>query len=109
APAWLAKSVTSRPVQRTDGRTVTLAADQADAVAHVATSTTRVDVLVGPAGTGKTTTLAALKAVWEQEHGRGAVVGLAPSATAAGELGHALVIGCENTAKWLYESAGPGA
>jgi conjugative relaxase-like TrwC/TraI family protein len=109
APEWIAAAVTSRPVHRTDGRTVTLAGDQADAVAQVAASTARVDVLVGPAGTGKTTTLAALKAVWERTYGRGAVVGLAPSATAAAELAQALGIGCENTAKWLYESAGPGA
>ena len=109
APAWLAKAVTSRPIARTDGRTVTLAPDQADAVEHVAASSARVDVLVGPAGTGKTTTLAALKAVWEQAHGRDTVVGLAPSATAAAELGQALGIGCENTAKWLHESVGSGA
>lgn len=109
APAWLAKSVTTRPIHRTDGRTVTLAADQADAVERVAASTARVDVLVGPAGTGKTTTLAALKAVWETAHGRGTVIGLAPSATAAAELGQALGVACENTAKWLHESVGAGA
>ena len=108
-PAWLAKSVTSRPIHRTDGRTVALAPDQVDAVEHVATSPARLDVLVGPAGTGKTTTLAALKAVWEQGHGRGSVIGLAPSATAAAELGGALGVTCENTAKWLYESVGVGA
>ncbi|WP_260458651.1 MobF family relaxase [Actinotalea ferrariae] len=109
APAWVAKAVTSRPVHRTAGRAVTLAPDQADAVEHVAASPALLDVLVGPAGTGKTTTLAALKSVWEQTYGRGAVVGLAPSATAAAELGHALGIECENTAKWLHESTGPGA
>lgn len=107
--AWLAKAVTSRPIHRTDGRTVTLAQDQATAVEHIASSTRLLNVLVGPAGTGKTTTLAALKFAWEQGHGRGSVVGLAPSATAAAELGHALGIACENTAKWLYESTGPGA
>ncbi|WP_233404280.1 MobF family relaxase [Actinotalea solisilvae] len=109
APAWVAKAVTSRAVHRTDGRAVTLASDQVDAVEHVAASPARLTVLVGPAGTGKTTTLAALKSVWEQTYGRGAVVGLAPSATAAAELGHALGIECENTAKWLHESTGPGA
>lgn len=109
AAGWLAKAVTSRPIHRTDGRSVTLASDQATAVEHIAGSTRLVNVLVGPAGTGKTTTLAALKAVWEQGRGRGSVVGLAPSATAAAELGHALGIACENTAKWLYESTGPGA
>ncbi|MCB2175248.1 MAG: relaxase domain-containing protein [Actinomycetales bacterium] len=109
APAWLTKAVTSRPIHRTDGRNVTLAADQADAVEHVAASPARLDVLVGPAGTGKTTTLAALKAVWETAHGRGTVIGLAPSATAAAELGQALGVACENTAKWLHESGGVGA
>lgn len=109
APAWLAKAVTSRPIHRTDGRIVTLAADQADAVERVAVSPARIDVLVGPAGTGKTTTLAAIKAVWETAHGRGTVIGLAPSATAAAELGQALGVCCENTAKWLHESVGAGA
>lgn len=109
APAWLAKAVTSRPIHRTDGRTVTLAADQAEAVEHVAASPAPLDVLVGPAGTGKTTTLAALKTVWETAHGRGTVIGLAPSATAAAEIGQALGVSCENTAKWLHESIGAGA
>src|SRR5674476_1622711 len=62
-----------------------------------------------PAGTGKTTTLAGLKTVWEAAHGRGTVLGLAPSSTAAAELAEALGVTCENTAKWLYESTGPGA
>lgn len=96
-------------VHRADGRVVDLAADQADAVLSVAGSGRRVDVLVGPAGTGKTTTLAALKEVWEAAYGPGSVVGLAPSATAAAELAEALRAPCENTAKWMYESTGSGA
>ena len=36
-------------------------------------------------------------------HGRGSVVGLAPSAAAAQVLADDLGIACENTAKWLYE------
>jgi conjugative relaxase-like TrwC/TraI family protein len=97
------------PVSRNDGRTVTLAADQADAIRAIAASGRRIDVLVGPAGTGKTTTLAGLKTVWEAAHGRGTVIGLAPSSTAAAELAEALGVTCENTAKWLHESTGPGA
>ena len=97
------------PVSRHDGRTVTLAADQAGAIRAIAASGRRIDVLVGPAGTGKTTTLAGLKTVWEAAHGRGTVLGLAPSSTAAAELAEALGITCENTAKWLHESTGPGA
>ena len=87
---------------------VRLAPDQQGAVRAIATSGNRLEVLVGPAGTGKTTTLLALAHAWTATHGSGSVIGLAPSATAAAELAGALGIGCENTAKWLYESTGPG-
>ncbi|GEA90236.1 ATP-dependent DNA helicase [Cellulomonas cellasea] len=97
------------PLHRVDGRAVTLAEDQIAAIRAIRSSQRRVDVLVGPAGTGKTTTLANVKAVWEAEHGRGTVLGLAPSSTAAAELAAALGIPCENTAKWLHESTGKGA
>ena len=100
--------VTARPVVR-DGLRITLADDQAAAVLQIATSARRLDALLGPAGTGKTTTLAALKAAWISEHGRGTVLGLAPSSTAAAELAQALAVPCENTAKWLHETVGPGA
>ncbi|WP_421740687.1 MobF family relaxase [Cellulomonas sp.] len=83
-----------------------LAVDQDAAVRQVAGSGRRVDLLVGPAGSGKTTTLAALRQVWERQYGRGSVIGLAPSSSAAANLAGALGIGCENTAKWLHESTG---
>ncbi|CAL8978573.1 ATP-dependent RecD-like DNA helicase [Cellulomonas sp. T2.31MG-18] len=86
-----------------------LADDQTEAVAAIAGSGRLVDLLVGPAGSGKTTTLAAVRTVWERTHGRGSVIGLAPSSTAAANLAAALGISCENTAKWLHESTGPGA
>lgn len=77
--------------------------DQAAAVATIATSGRVVDVLVGPAGSGKTRTLAALREAWETQHGPGSVVGLAPSAAATDVLAKSLGIACENTAKWLIE------
>ena len=49
-------------------------------------------MLVGPAGAGKTTAMSALKRAWEQQHGAGSVVGLAPSAAAAQVLGEELGI-----------------
>ena len=70
---------------------------------QIATSGRRLDVLVGPAGTGKSTTMAGLRAAWEAEHGAGSVLGLAPSAAAAEVLAEALGIDTENTAKWLHE------
>ena len=69
------------------GRDYGLNADQAVAVEKVATSGRALDVLVGPAGTGKSTTMAGLRAAWEAEHGAGSVIGLAPSAAAAEVLG----------------------
>ena len=63
----------------------------------------RLDLLVGPAGAGKTTTMRALRSAWIAEHGQGSVVGLAPSAAAAQALADDLGIACDNTAKWLHE------
>ncbi len=82
--------------------------DQAAAVTDVLASLTTLDVLVGPAGAGKTTTLAALAGAWRASRG-GEVVALAPSASAAHVLGTALGVRAETTAKWLHESVGPGA
>ncbi len=45
--------------------------------------------------------MSALRRTWEHEHGRGSVVGLAPSAVAAQVLADDLGIQTENTAKWL--------
>jgi conjugative relaxase-like TrwC/TraI family protein len=80
-----------------------LDAGQAAAVAAVTTARRQLDVLVGPAGTGKTTTLRAVREAWEQAHGEGSIVGLAPSAVAADILGESIGISTENTAKWLFE------
>ena len=85
------------------GRDYPLGVDQAFAVEKIATSGRSIDVLVGPAGTGKTAAMAGLRAVWEAGHGPGSVIGLAPSAAAAEVLGDELGIATENTAKWLTE------
>ncbi|TSD65707.1 AAA family ATPase [Aeromicrobium piscarium] len=76
---------------------------QANALAQIATSGRQVDLLVGPAGAGKTTAMRALHAAWTTTHGPGSVVGLAPSAAAAQVLADDLGIVCDNTAKWLHE------
>jgi conjugative relaxase-like TrwC/TraI family protein len=80
-----------------------LSADQHAAIIGIATSTRRLDVLIGPAGTGKTRTLAVLTRAWTNAYGLGSVIGLAPSAAAAAELAASLRIPCENTAKWLHD------
>ena len=90
------EKITSRP----DAEGRRLGADQADALQRVAMSGRVVDVLVGPAGAGKTTAMSALKRAWEQQHGAGSVVGLAPSENAAQVLGEELGIETENTARW---------
>ena len=85
------------------GRDYGLSMDQALAVEKIATSGRVLDVLVGPGGTGKSTAMAGLRTAWEQAHGPGSVIGLAPSAAAAQVLGDELGIETENTAKWLIE------
>jgi conjugative relaxase-like TrwC/TraI family protein len=77
--------------------------DQRPAAARIVTSGRVVEVLVGPAGTGKTTTMAGVRAIWEAEHGPGTVVGLAPSAMAAQVLATDLGILTDNTAQWIAQ------
>jgi len=105
APAIAAAAISPLVEQTAPGRPVALSEDQSAAIAQIVSSGRVVDVLVGPAGTGKSTTMGALRAVWEQAFGDGSVIGLAPSATAAEVLGVELGIGIENTAKWLSEAA----
>ena len=90
-----------RITKRADSKGRMLGEDQAAALAKIAVSGRIIDVLVGPAGAGKTTAMSALRRAWEHEHGRGSVVGLAPSAVAAQVLADDLGIQTENTAKWL--------
>jgi flagellar biosynthesis GTPase FlhF len=47
------------------GRDYKLSTDQALAIEKIATSGRVLDVLIGPAGTGKSTAMAGLRAVWE--------------------------------------------
>lgn len=87
------------------GSGLRLSADQAEAVCRVVASGRVVDVLVGPAGTGKSTAMAGVRAAWEARFGPGAVVGLAPSAAAAEVLAESVGVPTENTTKWLTEAA----
>ena len=81
-----------------------LSAGQRVAVQQIVVSGRVVDVLVGAAGTGKSTAMRGVREAWEREHGPGSVVGLAPSAAAAEVLSDVVGIGTENTAKWLTEA-----
>jgi AAA domain len=59
-----------------------LTGDQAIAVYGILTSGRAIDILVGPAGTGKTRTVAILAGIWRQA-GLGRVIGLTTSTNAA--------------------------
>ena len=98
----LARQVTTRSLP---GLQHPLSPEQQAAVAAVVTSGRVLDVLVGPAGTGKSTAMAGVRAAWEAAYGPGSVVGLAPSAAAADVLADAVRVPTENTAKWLTEQA----
>jgi conjugative relaxase-like TrwC/TraI family protein len=98
-----ARTVGREVIDRVARRHHLLSAEQVETLAQITLSGRQVDLLVGPAGAGKTTAMRALKVAWTTVHGKGSVVGLAPSAVAAQVLAGDLGIGCENTAKWLHD------
>lgn len=89
--------------------TAGLSLDKAAAIRRIATSGQKLEALVGPAGTGKTSLLSALSAGWEARYGGGSIIALAPSSAASTVLADAIGVPTENIAKWIYESAGLGA
>jgi hypothetical protein len=82
--------------------------DQSAAIWHVLTSARTVEIVTGPAGTGKTRVLAAAASVWD-----GPVVGTATSQNATNELRAAGVQVAANTTRLLADLTegriGPGS
>jgi len=78
----------------------TLNPGQAALVADMATSSRRVALALAPAGTGKTTAMAALSHAWRSSGGT--VLGLAPTASAAIELGTDLSAPTDTVAKYVH-------
>jgi conjugative relaxase-like TrwC/TraI family protein len=83
----------------------TLNPGQAALVSDMATSGRRVALALAPAGTGKTTAMAALAHAWRSSGGH--VIGLAPTADAAIVLGEDLVAVTDTLDKYVW-SADPG-
>ncbi len=82
--------------------------DQAEAVRRLCQGGERVAVVVGPAGSGKSRSLAAARVAWEAAGV--AVRGVAPSAVAAGVLTEQAGISSETLAKFLLDAGrGRGA
>lgn len=80
--------------------------DQAAAVRAICGSGRVFEVLIGPAGAGKTTTMRALAEAWSATGGR--VIGLAVAQTAANVLAGEAGISANNIARWLLQaSTGP--
>ena len=86
-----------------------LSDDKIQALHRIALSGQTVEALVGPAGTGKTSLLAALRTSWEAEHGEGSLIALAPSSAAATVLSDTLGLPADNVAKWIHEAVGVAA
>lgn len=103
----LARDVNGPTIPAPSGRG--LSADKVAALRRIATSGQKVEALIGPAGTGKTSLLSATTSEWESVHGEGSVIALAPSSAASAVLSDAIGSPAENIAKWIYESAGLGA
>jgi len=82
---------------------VTLNTAQAHLVRQLATSGARVQLAIAPAGSGKTTAMAALTAAWTGGvEGGGTVLGLAPSAVAAAILGQETGAHADTLAKLVW-------
>ncbi|MGD8199423.1 MobF family relaxase [Ornithinimicrobium sp. W1679] len=79
---------------------------QATMVRTLAMSGCRVQVALAPAGAGKTAALRVLARSWEASGGT--VLGLAPTAVAAEELGRATGIGADTLAKYLHQTSTAG-
>ncbi|WP_431473866.1 AAA family ATPase [Ornithinimicrobium sp. W1665] len=71
-------------------------------VRNLATSGCRVQVALAPAGAGKTAALRVLARAWEASGGT--ILGLAPTAVAAEELGRATGIRADTVAKYLHQN-----
>ena len=94
-PSWVREAAAGAAGRLSD--------DQHAAAAAVLGSGQVVDTVVGPAGSGKTTTLRLVVAAWTRFYQQPPIA-LAPSATAAHVLGDALGVRAETTAKWLFEA-----
>ncbi|MGW6196997.1 MobF family relaxase [Kribbella sp. NPDC055110] len=90
-------------------RAPNLSDDKIQALHRMALSGQTVEALVGPAGTGKTSLLAAFRTNWEAEHGEGSIIALAPSSAAATVLSDTLGLPADNVAKWIHEAVGVAA
>jgi hypothetical protein len=98
--------IASRAMTSAPTATLTAADPAQAAVAALAASGRVADVLVGPAGAGKSTAMRQLRETWEATFGPGSVTGLAPSAAAARVLGAETGTAAETTAQWIAQQAG---
>lgn len=80
-----------------------MAGDQAKAAVGLLAGDGMILALTGPAGTGKTTTMRAVKQTYDRLAGEGKVIGMATSAKAAAELGNSLQIPTNTVAKILMD------
>ncbi|MFG1626206.1 MobF family relaxase [Kribbella sp. NPDC049227] len=105
----LAHDSSGPTIDRDALRTDDLSADKVRALHRIAASGQKLEALIGPAGTGKTSLLSALTTSWQAVHGEGSIIALAPSSAASTILSDAIGTPTENIAKWLHESSGRGA
>ncbi|MFI5734994.1 MobF family relaxase [Kribbella sp. NPDC051587] len=105
----LARDSSGPKARLSSSRTADLSDDKLQALTRITASGQKVEALIGPAGTGKTSLLSALTATWEHAHGEGSVIALAPSSAASNILSDAIGAPAENIAKWTYEALGLGA
>ncbi|WP_190972975.1 MobF family relaxase [Bifidobacterium rousetti] len=86
-------------VKNVDGK---LSADQKRAVIYALANPKLVSTIVGPAGSGKTTTMRALAHIWMDKYGPDSVLGVTQSNAAKDELAASIGVQCINLAQYAY-------
>ncbi|PST48945.1 conjugal transfer protein TraA [Bifidobacterium callitrichos] len=79
-----------------------LSEDQRQAVIYALANPKLISTIVGPAGSGKTTTMKALTRIWMDKYGPDSVLGVALSNAAKDELAASIGVPCINIAEYAY-------
>jgi DNA primase catalytic core len=98
----ISPAAVDRALLQASANGIALNAGQAALVRQMATSGARLQLAIAPAGAGKTTAMRTLAAAWTEAGGT--VIGLAPSAAAAGQLRDQINAHTDTLAKLIWSA-----
>ncbi|EPI41731.1 conjugative relaxase domain protein, partial [Gardnerella vaginalis JCP8481A] len=105
ATAFIDKNIAARLLDEYNTHAIhPLSSDQYAAALRALSTEQRIFSIIGAAGTGKTTTLKAMKYVIDHVYGDGYLIGAAPSTRAAEEMQESLQVNCATIAAIITEA-----